>query len=108
MPPTPKMGICTTRAAWYTQRRASGLMAAPDNQPKPSLLPISGRPVSRSMLKHGPNELIITSPSAPAFSSATAISWMLGCGLSFMNTGTSTAAFAALSAFTIGEMSLPT
>jgi len=40
------------------------------------------------MLRQGPKELIMTSASAPACSSAIAISWIFGCGLSFMNTGT--------------------
>ena len=57
---------------------------------------------------HGPNEFIITRPSAPASSTALAIVWISVCGLIFINTGQSKADLAAFKAFTIGATSVPT
>jgi Protein kinase domain len=36
IPPSPMTGIFTARAAWYTRRKAMGLMAGPESPPKPA------------------------------------------------------------------------
>ena len=91
-----------------TQRTASGFRAGPDSQPVPSLPPSRGRPVSMSIARHGPNELIATIASAPAASACSAArTSSRPSGLSLTKTGTSRAAFAARIAAIIGPASSP-
>ena len=61
-----------------------------------------------SIARHGPNELIVTSASAPASCACSAARRISRpSGLSFTNTGTSTTALAARIAATIGAASSP-
>ena len=108
-PPTPNTGIFTAFASSYTTLSAIGFIAAPDIHPYPVELPINGFPVSISIERQGPTELIATKPSAPFSSRVFPTSPKFSTpGDTFINTGFLVSSLAALKVFSIGVRSLPT